>query len=149
MLKMWQLAFYTKTFNSIWYNTTTLSIFSVLIFIKLFLQYKVQNYRKKNTLWKHPVLYLYSHIPQLLSFPIDEVQLHWLLAILKIFFWPGDLELWPMTLTFKCDLCILPLDLLAKIQVCISVCLASRAVRHTHTHTHTMSKLLHPSLTRV
>ena len=38
-----------------------------------------------------------------------------------------------MTLTFELDLDILPLDLHAKIQVCMSVCLVRRVVTHTHT----------------
>ncbi len=66
-------------------------------------------------------------------------------------FWPGDLDLWPMTLTFKLDLDILPLDLHTKIQGCTFVRSPLRA-RHTDTHTQTdretMPKLLHPSLTR-
>ncbi len=53
----------------------------------------------------------------------------------KNYFWPGDLDLWPMTLTFELDLDILPLDLHAKIQVNTSVRSAVRA-RHTDTHTH-------------
>ena len=32
-------------------------------------------------------------------------------------FWPGDLDLWPMTLTYELDLDILPLDLHTKDQV--------------------------------
>ena len=47
-------------------------------------------------------------------------------------FWPRDL--WPMTLTCQLDLDILPLDIHAKIQVCLSVCSAVR-VRQTDTHT--------------
>ncbi len=49
-------------------------------------------------------------------------------------FWPCDLDLWPMTLTYKLDLDILPLDLRAKIQVSMSIRLAG-TVRQTHTHT--------------
>ncbi len=41
-----------------------------------------------------------------------------------------------MTLTFELGLDILPLDLHAKIQVCMSVRSSVRA-RHTHTHTQT------------
>ncbi len=41
-----------------------------------------------------------------------------------------------MTLTHKLDLDILPLDLHAKIQVCMSVC-SDVIVRRTHTQTHT------------
>ncbi len=54
-----------------------------------------------------------------------------------------------MTLTFKLDLDIRPLDLHTEIQVCMSVRLAVRVVTdrqtHTHTDTQTMSKLLHPT----
>ncbi len=65
------------------------------------------------------------------------------------FFWPRDLDLWPMTLTYKLDLDILPSDLCAKIQVHMSVLLAG-GVRQTHTQTdrRTMSKLLHPTRQR-
>ena len=104
---------------------------------------------------------------------IDEAQLR-LLATLKNVFWPGDIDLWPMTSTFKLDLHILPSHLPAKNQVCMSVRSAVRVATawmngfttvlqyqwssgktktsydtysHTHTHTLTMSKLLHPSLT--
>ncbi len=66
-------------------------------------------------------------------------------------FWPNDLDLWPMTLTYELDLDILPLELHAKIQVCMSV-RSARIVRRTDTHTHTdrqtMSKLLLPSRQR-
>ena len=51
-------------------------------------------------------------------------------------FWPHDLDLWPMTLTYGPDLDILPLDLHAKIQVCMSVRLA-RIARRTNGHTDT------------
>ncbi len=54
-------------------------------------------------------------------------------------FWPRDLDLWPMTLTYELDLDILPLDVHAKIQVCMSVRSAVRVRRkdgHTHTQTH-------------
>ncbi len=44
--------------------------------------------------------------------------------------WSGDPDLWPMTLTFNLDLDILPLDLHAKIPVCLSVHWSVRA-RHT------------------
>ncbi len=55
--------------------------------------------------------------------------------------WP-----WPMTLTYKLNLDILPLDLYTKIQVCMSVRLVVRVVPHTYTDTqNTMSKLLHPT----
>ena len=49
---------------------------------------------------------------------------------------------WPMTLTFELDLDILPLDLHAKIQVCMSVRLSIRLwERDRHTRTQTMPKL--------
>ncbi len=50
----------------------------------------------------------------------------------KKHFWPGDLDLWPMTLTFKLDLDGLPLDLHTKMKVCTSVRSTTRA-RQTHT----------------
>ena len=59
-------------------------------------------------------------------------------------FWPGDLDLWTMTLPNELDLDILPLDLPAKIQVCVSV---RSHVRARHTDGQIMSKLLHQSLT--
>ena len=46
-----------------------------------------------------------------------------------------------MSLTYKLDRDILPLDLHAEIQVCMSVRFVVRVV--THRHTQTMSKLLH------
>ncbi len=64
---------------------------------------------------------------------------------LKIF-WPRDFALWPMTLTYKLDLNIHPLDLFAKIQVRMSV--HSDAEMHRHTHTQMISKLLHPTCHR-
>ncbi len=63
-------------------------------------------------------------------------------------FWPGDLDLWPTTLTFELDLDILPLDLHTKNEVCVFVRSALRVVTDAQTDTQTMSKLLHPSLTR-
>ena len=51
-------------------------------------------------------------------------------------FWPRDLDLWPMTLTYKLDLDILPLDLHAEIQVRMSVRLVVRVVTHTQTDRH-------------
>ncbi len=65
----------------------------------------------------------------------------------------GDLDLWPMTLTFELGRDILMHESHSKIQVCIHICLA-RIVRRkdghtdTHTDTQTMPKLWHPSLTR-
>ncbi len=51
-------------------------------------------------------------------------------------FWPSDLDLWPMPLTYQLGLDILPIDRHAKIQVRTSVCLAGIA-RRTGGHTHT------------
>ncbi len=65
---------------------------------------------------------------------VECIQFHALLASLKNVFRPSDLDLWPMTLTFKLDLDILPLDLHTEIQVCMSVRLAVRVVTHTQTH---------------
>ena len=63
------------------------------------------------------------------------------MATLKNVFGPGDLDLWPMSLTFKLDLHILPLDLHAENQVRMSVYSAVRVVTYnTHTHTHTHSQ---------
>ncbi len=69
-------------------------------------------------------------------------------------FWPaGDLDLWPTILTYECGLDILPLDLHTKNQVRIFVCSAVRVETYRHTDRQTdtqmMSKLVHPSLTRV
>ena len=52
-------------------------------------------------------------------------------------FWPGDLDIWPMTLSFKLDLDILPLDLHTKNQVCMSFCSAVRVVTDGWTDRHT------------
>ncbi len=62
----------------------------------------------------------------------------------KNIFWPSDLDLWPMTLTFELDLDILPLDLHIKIQGCG---FDRSALRARYTHRQTIPKLLHPSLT--
>ncbi len=51
-------------------------------------------------------------------------------------FWPGDLDLWIMTLTYKFDLHIIPLDLHSEIQVCMSVRSVVRVVTHRQTDTH-------------
>ena len=45
-------------------------------------------------------------------------------------------DLVTLTLTYKLDLDILPLDLHAKIQVCMSARSAMRVVTHAHRHTH-------------
>ena len=63
-----------------------------------------------------------------------------------IIFWPRDLDLWPMTLTYKLDLDNLPLDLHAKIQVCMYVCSVGRVRwtdRHTHTHRRCQNYYIH------
>ncbi len=52
-----------------------------------------------------------------------------------MFFWPRDLDLWPMTMTYKLDLNILPLDHHAKNQVCLSVRSPTKVVTDSHTHT--------------
>ncbi len=82
-------------------------------------------------------------------------KLHWLIRLQMHLqhFWPGDLDLWPMTLVFENDLDILPFDLHVEIQGCLFVRSPVRVIHtdtHTDTHTErqTMSKLLHPSLTR-
>ncbi len=79
-----------------------------------------------------------------LGIPIDEVQLQQL-AILKNVFDLVTLT-FDLSLTFKPDIHILPLDLHAKLQVCMSICSAERVVLNTQAHT--MSKLLHSSLTQ-
>ncbi len=56
---------------------------------------------------------------------------------LKLFFLPHDL--WPMTLAYKSDLYILPLELHAEIQLCMF----GRESGNKHAHTQTRSKLLH------
>ncbi len=97
-------------------------------------------------LWKHPASCLHGRIPQSLLWhlnrrsPEDDcciVSSSWCSHSGQIcpqsVFWPGDLDLWPMTLTFKLDLDILSLDLHTKIQVRMSVCSARRAITHTHT----------------
>ncbi len=50
-------------------------------------------------------------------------------------FWPRDLDLWPMKLTFNLGLDILTLDLHAGIQICMSVRLGARVVTNRHTYT--------------
>ena len=62
----------------------------------------------------------------------------------EYFFGPGDLDLWPMTLTFELDLDIHPLDLHAQIQVCMSCLFGWDSKTDGQTDRHTMSKLLHP-----
>ncbi len=48
----------------------------------------------------------------------------------KNVFWPCDLDIWHLTLTFELNLDILPLDLHVEIQVRLYVCLAVRVVTH-------------------
>ena len=99
-------------------------------------------------LWKHPASY--SSVTSLTCFLYTmDPSISCLRTTRHSIEIPiGDLDLWPMTLTYELDLDIHLLDLHAKIQVCVSVCSVWR-VRRTdrHTHSHTMSKLLHPSLT--
>ena len=102
-------------------------------------------------LWKHPVSYLYSNIPESLPWHLHRWSHQWFQDMKSLSleipnpekcfltWWP-----WPMTLTFTLDLDILPLDPHAEIHVRMSVRSAMRAV--THTQKHTMSKLLHSSL---
>ncbi len=63
-------------------------------------------------------------------------------------FWPLDLDLWPLTLTYELDLDILPLDLHAKIQICSSVRSAVRVVTDTQTDTHTHAQTMSNCYTR-
>ncbi len=53
----------------------------------------------------------------------------------KNFFWPGDLNLWPMTLTFKLDVDILPLDLH------VGPFRRESGNRHTHPQTHNVKTI--------
>ena len=90
--------------------------------------------KKMHTLWKHPAWHLHSHISQ--SLPSHHhLWSHQEMPNRESVLGPGDLDLWPMTLTFKHDLDILQTDLLAEIQVCTSVCSAVRVVSDRHTHT--------------
>ena len=92
-----------------------------------------------HTLWKHHTLYscqLYSWVSSL-ACPLTRLSevngtCQWTLFDLM------TLTFWPMPLTYGLDLDILPLDLNAKIQVCMSVCLAGtdrQTDRHIHTDT--------------
>ncbi len=57
--------------------------------------------QKMHTLWKHPTLFQYS----LIRFLTWHLHQWWLRAILwkgpLKSFWPHDLDLWPMTLTYN------------------------------------------------
>ncbi len=92
----------------------------------------IENIRKNayTLLWKHPTSY---------SLQLILLQLHgwnhwWSLEDIpceipiETSFLPCNLDLWSMTLTYNLDLDILPLDLHAEIQVCLSVRLAVRVV---------------------
>ena len=63
-------------------------------------------------------------------------------------FWPRDLDLWPMPLTYIVDLDIRSLYLHAKNQDCLFVRAPAIVVTRTHTDRHMMSKLLHLSRQR-
>ncbi len=79
--------------------------------------------KKPHTLWKHLTLYSYQAIRSQLNIPMT-------------IFWPHYLDLWPMTLTYECDLDILPLDLLIHPYV-------DPFCRCSETDRHTTSKLLY------
>ena len=81
--------------------------------------------KKMHTLWKHPTSY--SWVSSLAALP---GQCSWKsIECPNRHFWPCDLDLWPMNLTY--DLYILPIDLHTKIQVCTSVRSAVRVVTDT------------------
>ncbi len=105
----------TKNYNIIEWKLNTISVYK----------------KKTHTLWKHPT----SCSHQFLLWQVQGSQKSMKRPNER--FWPNDLDLWPMTLTYKLDLDILPLDLHAEIQVRISVRSAVRVVTHTQTHTQT------------
>ncbi len=76
-----------------------------------------------------------SHLPEFLLWQVNQkvkaFRSSW--NVSENIFLPRDLGLWPMTLTYKVDFDIHPLNHHAKIQVCMSVRLARR-VRRTDTH---------------
>ena len=76
---------------------------------------------KPHTLWKHPLSYLYSSIPQSLHCWSSEDDCSIRLNTPLKHFWFGDLDFRAMTLAFKLDLDTLPLDLHTKNQVRMSV----------------------------
>ncbi len=135
----------------------------VMLFNYIIFDIKKNHICFENTQRRSPTIHVWCRILQPGSFIESRLHLNqrFLVGIIyvgcflvsavslwsKNYFWPGDLDLWPMTLNFELDLDILPFDLHAKIQVCTSVRSAVRA-RQTDRQTHrkTMPKLLHPSL---
>ena len=88
---------------------------------------------KQHTIWVNPIVFLNRFLARY----FETLQSSWWQVIgipIRNVFWPGDFDLWPMTLTFKVDLDVLPLDLHAKTQVCLYV---SPAVRMRQTDRHT------------
>ncbi len=110
---------------------------------------KLLNHDQKetHTLWKHPTSFLSSRFLRFLPWHLHQWRHQWTPRAILL---KGPLK--SMTLTYKLDLDILPLDLHAKNQDCLFVRLPARVVtdRQTHTQTHrqTMSKLLQPSRQR-
>ncbi len=97
--------------------------------------HKIRCWYQKSYIKKNAYALKTPHVVALpFIYGVECIQFHTLWATLKNVFWPSDLDLWPMTLTFKLDLDILPLDLHTEIQVCMSIGLAVR-VRRTHTQT--------------
>ena len=82
--------------------------------------------KKTHPLWVHPTSYSsISSLHQSISALKETMHLNT--------HWERFLAWWPWPLTYELDLDILPFDLNAKIQVCMSVRSAVR-VRQTHTH---------------
>ncbi len=65
------------------------------------------------------------------------------LKYLKTFFWPGDLDLWPLTLTFE-TWPRYPSTWPTYQNSGLCVCPFKQESGNRHWHRHTMSKLLHP-----
>ena len=110
-------------------NTIKVKTMIILTYFSL----HVFDLKKPHMLWKHPTSYSYHSYS---FFLVHRQDLRSQQNITENIFSPHDLDLWPMTLTFKLDLVILPFDLHAKIQVCMSVRLA-RIVRRTDRRTDT------------
>ena len=108
--------FSTETVEDFYGNEYLLYVIQKSVFHHIF-------QKKTHMLWKHPALYLYIVIflSCFLGISIDEDELHRLLAILMTLTFDLDLRTWPT---------YLPLDLHAKIQVCMSVRSAVRVVTH-------------------
>ncbi len=128
----------TLFWKTIWYLISNM-ISNSLLYQYTILADLVQNRfhleKKTHTLWKHPTSYSY----RLYSWAASSAGYQKSMECFNgRFFRPRDLDLWSMTLTYKLDLDILPSDLHAKIQVCMSVLLA-RIVKQTdgQTETHT------------